>query len=151
MAFQAYERRAAGIRERMPDVKVSVVRITPGGFQVYLDGPAAYAPFAVLKDAGVKRTAYETTTDGTFMKRPDWEGLAALDGDVLLYIVGSGYDPDKGARLEAETLANPLWQMLSAVKARRAHRVDVVTWMAFAGLASANAVLDDLERYVIAP
>ena len=79
----------------MPDVKVSVVRIMAGGFQVYVDGPAAYAPFAVLHDAGVKRTAYETATDATILKRPDWEGLAQLDGDVLLYIVGSPYDDER--------------------------------------------------------
>jgi iron complex transport system substrate-binding protein len=84
------------------------------------------------------------------MKRPDWESLAELDGDVLLYIVGSSYDVDKGSALEEETLANPLWQMLPAVKAGRAHRVDVVDWMSFSGLAAANRILDDVERYVLA-
>jgi iron complex transport system substrate-binding protein len=84
------------------------------------------------------------------MKRPDWEALAALDGDVLLYIIGSNYDPDGGSALERETLANPLWQMLPAVKAGRAYRVDVRDWMSFSGLASANRVLDDVERHVLA-
>lgn len=149
-AFKAYEARAEDIRSRVPNVKVSVLRITGHGLQVYLDGPAAYAPFAVLKDAGVKRTAYETTAGNEFMKRPDWESLAELDGDVLLYIIGSSFDADDGSALEAETFANPLFQMLPAVKAGRAHRVDVLTWMAFNGLASANQVLDDVERYVIA-
>jgi iron complex transport system substrate-binding protein len=150
-AFVAYEARAADIRRRMPDVTLSVIRVTPHGLQVYLDGPAAYAPFAVLKDAGVKRTDYETTVGNDFMKRPDWESVAELDGDLLLYIVGSSYDVDKGSALEAETLANPLWQMLPAVKAGRAHRVDVLDWMSFSGLASANRILDDVERYLLAP
>lgn len=149
-AFAAYERRAADIRARMPDVRVSVIRITPHGFQVYLDGPSAYAPFSVMRDAGVRRSAYETTTDTSILKRPDWEGIAALDGDVLLYIVGSSYDSDGSGKLEAETVANPFWQMLPAVRAGRAHRVDVTTWMAFGGIASANRVLDDIERFVLA-
>ena len=148
-AFDAYEKRAAGIRRQIPDIKVSVVRIVPGGFQVYMDGPGAYAPFSVLRDAGVKRTAYETTTDQTVLKRPDWEGLAALDGDVLLYILGGGHHTDPSRKLEDEILANPLWQMLPAVKAKRAYRVDAVSWMGFSGLALANRVLDDVERYVV--
>jgi iron complex transport system substrate-binding protein len=148
-AFKKYEARAAEIRKTVPDIKVSVLRIIPGGFQVYTDGPGAYAPFSVLRDAGVKRTAYETAADGTVLKRPDWEGLAALDGDVLLYIVGGSHHNDTQGKLEAETLANPLWQMLPAVKAGRAYRVDPVTWMEFSGLASANRILDDVERYIV--
>ena len=139
-----------GIKTRMPDVTVSVVRVMAGGFHVYVDGPAAYAPFAVMHDAGVKRSAYETVTDATILKRPDWESLAQLDGDILLYMVGSPYDDERDGTLEAETLANPLWQMLPAVKAGRAHKVDIATWMAFGGLASANRILDDVERYVVA-
>lgn len=150
-AFASYEARAAAIAARMPDeLTVSVVRIIPGGFQVYVDGPGAYAPFSVLQDAGVRRTAYETATDDTVLKRPDWESLAALEGDVLLFIVGGGHDDDPSGRLERETLANPLWQMLPAVQAGRAHRLDPVTWMEFSGLAAANRVLDDVERFVLA-
>ncbi|TKT78153.1 iron-siderophore ABC transporter substrate-binding protein [Aquamicrobium sp. LC103] len=147
--FDAYEKRAADIRARMPEVKVSVVRIIPGGFQVYVDGPGSYGPFSILREAGVTRTVYETVSDDTVLKRPDWEGLAALDGDILLYIVGGGHDNDPSGRLETETLNNPLWQMLPAVAAGRAYRVDPATWMEFSGLASANRVLDDVERYVL--
>lgn len=149
-AFKAYDQRVAEIKKKIPDVKVSVVRLIPGGFQVYVDGPGSYAPFSIMHEAGVKRTAYETTTDATVLKRPDWEGLAALDGDILLYIVGGGNDKDPTGRLEAEALANPLWQMLPAVKAGRVHRLDPVIWMEFSGLGSANRVLDDIERYIVA-
>jgi len=146
--FDAYDRRAAAIRARMPDVTVSVLRITSWDFQVYLDGPRAYAPFSVLRDAGVRRTAYETTDDDTSLKRPDWEELAALDGDILLYIIGGLNKSDTNGRHE-EVLGNPLWQMLPAVKAGRVHRVDAATWMEFSGLASANRILDDVERYIV--
>jgi iron complex transport system substrate-binding protein len=150
-AFAKYEARAAAIKARMPDVKVSVVRLIPGGFQVYMDGPGAYAPFSVLRDAGVKRSAYETAAPGdtTTLKRPDWEALAVLDGDILLYIVGGGHDVDPSGTLERETTSNPLWQALPAVAAGRAYRVDPVTWIEFSGLASANRILDDVERYIV--
>lgn len=147
--LDAYQARLADIRARMPDRTVSVLRITSWDFQVYMDGPVTYAPFEVMRQAGVRRSAYETTDDPTLsMKRPDWEDLAALDGDVLLYIVGGTNDSDSDGRHE-EVLANPLWQMLPAVQSGNVHRVPAATWMEFSGLASANRVLDDLERYVI--
>ena len=139
-AFKAYEKRAADIKARMPDVKVSVLRITPFGFQVYVDGPASYAPFAVMRDAGVERPAYETVDDQTIFKRPDWEGLAELDGDVLLYIVGNPYDD------EARTHAGGFHARQPAVaddpggEGGKGDKVDVASWMGFGGLASADWV-----------
>lgn len=147
-ALRAYEDRAASIKERMPDITVSVIRIAPHGLQVYPDGPGAYAPYAVLREAGVKRSRYET--DGTSVKRPDWEEIAQLDGDVLLYVVVAGGTDFAGDdALEAATVANPFWQMLPAVQAGRAHRVDRATWMGFHGIASAHRVLDDIERFIL--
>lgn len=147
--LRAYEARLAEVRSRMPDIKVSIIRITSWDFQVYLDTPRAYAPFAVAREAGLKRTEYETTSDpDVSMTRPDWEDLAQLDGDVLLYIVGGTNDSDVSGRHE-QVISNPLWQMLPAVRNKRVYRVDHATWMEFSGLASAHKVLDDLERYVI--
>ncbi|TCQ04319.1 iron complex transport system substrate-binding protein [Rhizobium sp. PP-F2F-G36] len=147
--FTEYEKRVASVRERVPkDVRVSVVRITPWEFQVYLDEPDAWAPFDVLRKAGVRRTDFETSETKVGTKRLDFEGLTGLDGDILLYIVGGSNDSATSGRHEA-VLANPLWKMLPAVKAGRAYRVDAATWMEFSGLASANKVLDDIETYII--
>lgn len=151
-ALAGYEKRVAAIRERMKDrdLTVSAVRFAPGRFVVFLDGPAAYAPFAVLHEAGVKRTAYETVTDGTIVKRPDWEELANLDGDVLLYVSASGFESGPDDALEKEVTGNPLWQLLPAVRNGRAHRVDRAAWQSFHGIASAHRILDDVERYILA-
>lgn len=143
-----YQKRAASIRQRVSQQEVSVVRVAPMGFRVYLDGPAAYAPYAVLSEAGVTRTPYETTADNSIVKRPDWEELGALDGKILLYVVFSGLDPANDDDLEAATLANPLWQALPAVKAGRVYRIDRATWMGFHGIASAHSVLDTIEKYI---
>lgn len=151
-ALEAYEKRVASIRERMEkkDVTVSTVRFAPDRFVVFVDGPAAYAPFAVLHEAGVKRTAYETVTDGTIVKRPDWEELANLDGDVLLYVSASGFESGPDDALEKEVTGNPLWQLLPAVQDGRAFRVDRGPWQSFHGIGSANRILDDVERYILA-
>ncbi|WLS10474.1 iron-siderophore ABC transporter substrate-binding protein (plasmid) [Shinella sumterensis] len=144
-----YEVRVAAIRARAPHFPVSILRITPSGFHVYVSGPAAYAPYAVLREAGVQRTAYETVTDNTAFKRPGWEEIGLLDGKTLLYVVVSGYDQAPDDALEAATTENPFWQMLPAVQAGRAYRVDRATWMGFHGVASAHRVLDDVERYIV--
>ncbi|WP_163852101.1 iron-siderophore ABC transporter substrate-binding protein [Pseudooceanicola aestuarii] len=148
-ALAAFEVRLADLRDRMPETTVSVLRITSWDFQVYMDSPVTYAPFEIMRRAGVHRSAYETTDDPSLaMKRPDWEELARLDGDILLYIVGGTNASATDGRHE-EVLGNPLWQMLPAVQAGRVHRIDPAVWMEFSGLASAHRVLDDLERYVI--
>lgn len=147
--FADYDRRVAAVRERVPkDVKVSFVRITPNEFQVYLDHPNAWAPFDIMREVGVKRPAFETSETSGDAKRLDFEGLSALEGDILLYMVGGTNDSETSGRYEA-VLSNPLWQMLPAVKAKRAYRVDSATWMEFNGIASAHKVLDDIETYII--
>ncbi len=148
-ALDVYEKRVASIRARMTDQTVSAVRFAPGRFVVFVDGPAAYAPFAVLHEAGVKRTAYETVTDGTIVKRPDWEELANLDGDILFYVSASGFESGPDDALEQEVIGNPLWQLLPAVRNGRAYRVDRATWQSFHGIVSAHRILDDIERYIL--
>ncbi|MFV0360716.1 iron-siderophore ABC transporter substrate-binding protein [Tropicimonas sp.] len=146
--FAGYDARLADIRARMPqDRTVSVLRITSWDFQVYTDAPGTYAPFAILAEAGVRRSTYETD-DQVALKRPDWEELAALDGDILLYIIGGTNDSGSDGRHE-EVLGNPLFQMLPAVRAGRVHRLDPGIWMEFNGLGSAGKVFDDIERYIL--
>ena len=147
-AFDVYEARTEAISERLKGVELSFVRLIPGGFQVYVEGPSAYAPFSVLQDAGVARPPFETAEDDTVLKRPDWEGLTNLEGDVLFYVVGGGHDSPGGRDLEDEVISNPIWQALPAVQTGEAHRVSAEHWISFGGLASANAVLDDVERYL---
>lgn len=144
----ALDARIADLRAKMPETPVSILRITSWDFQVYTDSPESYAPFVIAAEAGLIRSAYEIAPEGPGLKRPDWEELAALDGEILLYIVGGTNDSDSDGRHE-EVLSNPLWQMLPAVQAGRVHRVDHGTWMEFNGLRSAHKVLDDLETYVI--
>ncbi|WP_205965445.1 iron-siderophore ABC transporter substrate-binding protein [Pseudorhodobacter turbinis] len=148
-ALDTLDQRIADIKARMPDTTVSVLRITSWDFQVYLDAPETYAPFEIMKQAGVRRSAYETTDDPSLaLKRPDREELAQLDGDILLYIVGGTNASDQDGR-HAEVLSDPLWKMLPAVRSGQVHRVSHGTWMQFSGIASAHRVLDDLEAYVV--
>jgi len=147
-AFAALDARIAQVRARVPPVVVSVVRITSWDFQVYLDQPGTYAPFALLRELGVQRSAYETTPDPFGMRRPDWEDLAGLEGEILLYIIG-GLNPSASDGRWEEVSANPLWQMLPAVQAGRVYPLDPAIWMEFSGITSAHRVIDDVERLLI--
>lgn len=148
--LRTYFDRVTAIKARVPaETEVSVIRIAPHGFHVYLDGPSAYAPYAVLAEAGVRRTAYETTTDDTVLKRPDWEEIAALEGDILLYVVAAGNTPGQDDALAEATVGNPFWQMLPAVQEGHAYRVAKAHWFGFNSIASAHRVLDDIERHIL--
>lgn len=140
--------RIAEMRDRVPETRVSIIRITPWDFQVYLDAADAWAPFALLHELGLRRSDYEMQTDPTGLKRPDWEELAGLDGDMLLYIIGGSNGSAEGGRWQ-EVSQNPLWQMLPAAQAGQVHPLDPGIWMEFSGIGSANRVLDDVERLVI--
>ncbi|MFE3839005.1 iron-siderophore ABC transporter substrate-binding protein [Pseudogemmobacter sonorensis] len=142
------DERIAVLQARVPETKVSVIRITPWDFQVYLDAPDAWAPFALLHELGVLRSEYEMQTDPTGLKRPDWEEIAGLDGDLLLYIIGGSNGSAESGRWE-EVSQNPLWRMLPAVQAGRVHPLDPGIWMEFSGIGSAHRVLDDVERLMI--
>lgn len=146
-AFEKYNARIDALQALIPEeVTVSFLRIVPDGFQLYRAAPNAYAPVAVMSEAGVIRPEFENGTDEESFVRLDFEGLGSIDGDILLYVVG-GVDDD-GQQLEEATLSNPIWQLLPAVEAGQAYRVDAAHWMSFGGMRSAHAVLDDLFRYV---
>ncbi len=146
-AFEEYDARIADLQALIPDdMTVSFLRIVPDGFQLYREAPNPYAPVAVMSEAGVTRPDFESGTDEESFARLDFEGLANIEGDLLLYVVGGANDD--AAQLEEDTTGNPIWQLLPAVQAERAYRVGTSHWMSFGGLTSAHAVLDDLFTYV---
>lgn len=146
-SLAAYKERLAELQDQLNgEVTASFLRIVPGGFQVYLDGPSAYAPMAVLSDVGIGRPAAETTDGDTVFIRPTWEGVPLLDGDVLLYVFGGGHHVSQGSTLRSETVNHPLWAEIPAVADDQAHEVSPDHWTAFGGLHSAEAILDDIER-----
>lgn len=146
-AFDEYNARIADLQALIPDdTTVSFIRVVADGFQLYREAPHAYAPVAVMSEAGITRPEFESGTDEESFARLDYEGLTHIEGDILLYVVGGA--SDDGGDLEADTLSNPIWQALPAVQAGQAYRVDAGPWMSFGGLRSAHAVLDDLFKYV---
>ncbi|MEM1429154.1 MAG: iron-siderophore ABC transporter substrate-binding protein [Pseudomonadota bacterium] len=145
--LDAYEARVAETAAALPDeATVSFLRIIPGGFQVYVAGPAAYAPMSVLTELGIERPPFETATDDTVLKRPTMEGLLELEGDILIYTIGGAHHEGDAIALENEVTSSAIWQALPSVQNGRAYRVKPTHWMGFGGLASAHAIVDDVRE-----
>ncbi|MEM9342047.1 MAG: iron-siderophore ABC transporter substrate-binding protein [Pseudomonadota bacterium] len=142
----AYQTAVAETAAALPEgATVSFLRIVPGGFQVYVAGPSAYAPMAVLTELGIERPPFETVSDDTVLKRPTMEGLLELQGDVMIYTIGGAHHDGDAKALEDEVTSNPIWQALPSVKAGRAYRVEPTHWMGFGGLDSAYEIIADIR------
>lgn len=142
----AFDGRVEALKPKIPTETVSILRITSWDFQVNKGGEDAWAPFAILSELGVRRSAFEEGL--TALARPDWEQLHQLDGEMLLYIIGGSNNSGENGRRE-EVMNNPLWQAIPAVAAGRIHPIDPALWMEFSGLSSAHRILDDVERLII--
>lgn len=66
----------------------------------------------------------------------------------ILFYSASLDDSPEGRDLEAEVTSNPIWQALPAVQVGNTYCGSAEHWLSFGGLASANRVLDDVERYL---
>ncbi|MEM9903184.1 MAG: iron-siderophore ABC transporter substrate-binding protein [Pseudomonadota bacterium] len=143
----AYETRVAETAAALPeDAMLSFVRIIPGGFQVYVAGPSAYAPMSVLTELGIERPPFETVQDDTVLKRPTMEGLLELQGNILIYTIGGAHHEGDAEALEREVTSHPIWQALPSVRNARTYKVEPTHWMGFGGLASAHAIIDDVRE-----
>lgn len=100
----------------------------------------------VLAEAGlaipIKQLQLTINADQTYF-RVSLERVDLLDADVLFVAL------DPGAKALFEKYQHsPLWQTLNVVKNKRVYPVDSSYWI-FGNLLSANAILDDLFKYLL--
>lgn len=153
-----YEQRLAEFKaamgDRLQQTKVSVVRIYPDGVNLYLRDSFAGT---VLQDAGLARPPAQDVGaaeaqglfDNPIQVRISRELLSQADGDIL-FVWTSENDTrgNQDAQKKLEELQNdPVWKTLNAVQNDRVYFVPSY-WIGF-GPISANAVLDDLFKYLV--
>ena len=133
---------SASRRHCLNETKVSVVRF-------YADGGVEFRnsfsfPGSVLKDVGLPRPAvqYETNSDNTYQS-VSAERLDLLDGDVIFVALNAG-----AKEPFTKFQQDHLWQKLEAVQSDRVFTVDSGYWI-FGNVLAANAILDDLEKYLL--
>ncbi|MEA5618333.1 iron-siderophore ABC transporter substrate-binding protein [Cronbergia sp. UHCC 0137] len=153
-----YYRRLAEFKQKMGNklskLKVSVVRVYPSNINLYLLDSFCGI---VLQDAGLSRPESQNYTAseakklfGNQIQVPIGnELIEQADGDVIF--IWTGENDTKGnqtAQYKLEQLkASPLWKNLKAVKENKVYVVPSY-WIG-SGMLAANAIIDDLFKYLI--
>jgi iron complex transport system substrate-binding protein len=103
-------------------------------------------PVSVISEVALsipeKQNQITTTPDYSYVS-VSLERIDLLDADVLFAALDS-----KAEESFTRYQNSPLWQELNAVKNNRVYTVDSSYWI-FGNILSANAILDDLEKYLL--
>ena len=136
------EKLQTAMGEQLDKTEVSVVRFYADGHLEFRDSSSF--PGSVLKNVGLPRPAvqYETNSDETYQSVSS-ERLDLLDGDVIFVALDAGAN-ERFSKFQQD----PLWQKLKAVQNERVFIVDSGYWI-FGNVLAANAILDDLFRYLV--
>ncbi|MEA5600354.1 iron-siderophore ABC transporter substrate-binding protein [Nostoc sp. UHCC 0252] len=153
-----YYRRLAEFKQKMGNklskIKVSVVRVYPNNINLYLLDSFCGT---VLQDAGLSRPESQNFTASEAKKlfgnqiqmSIGNELIEKADGDVIF--IWTGENDTKGnqtAQKKLEQLKlSPLWKNLKAVKENKVYLVPNY-WIG-SGMLAANAIIDDLFKYLI--
>ncbi|WP_316432323.1 iron-siderophore ABC transporter substrate-binding protein [Leptolyngbya sp. NK1-12] len=131
--------------KRLNQIKVSVVRIYPEAIAIYFKDSFCGS---ILEDAGLSRPpAQDREWNG--QQRLSKERIRDLDADVMfLWTYGYNAETAQQVNTTLEKLkADPLWSQLKVVQEGKVYEVPSY-WIGDSILA-ANAVLDDLFRYLV--
>lgn len=147
-------KQAMGGGERLSEIEVSVVRVYPDRVNLYLKDSFCGT---ILADAGLSRpptqnlTAAEakSLTGNPIQYSISRERIPDADGNVIfLWTYGANNELAQQAESQKAALeADPLWSQLKAVQQGRIHEVPEY-WIGDGPIA-ANAVLDDLFKYLV--
>lgn len=144
--IENYERRIeklkASLGESRLTTQVSVATVSQTfGIHSYGSQPTIGR---ILNDLGFQRPPSQR---GDFFSKENIsvENLFDIDGDILFL----SYSNDEASKKLFDRLQqNALWQKLNVVQKNRVYIVDSAHWYSFDALA-ANAILDDLEKYLV--
>ena len=139
---------------RSAPLQVSVVRIYPAKINLYFRDSF---PGTVLQDAGLARPQTQDLSAAEAQRRYQnpiqasisLEALDQADGDAIFVWTSENTPEEKQTAQQKweELQADPLWQQLNAVQNNRVYFVPSY-WIGSGPLA-ANAILDDLFKYLI--
>ncbi|WP_377266977.1 ABC transporter substrate-binding protein [Peterkaempfera sp. SMS 1(5)a] len=140
----AYQKRATSLGDKLGAHKptVSMVRYMPNGLiRLYANDSFIGT---ILKDVGIPRPKNQDIAD--LAAEISAENIDQADADYIF----TGVYGDPKATDKSKAQGNPLWKNLKAVKAGHAYDVPDETWYLGLGVTAANAVLDDLQKYLTA-
>ena len=140
---QRIEKLKQALGDRANNLEVSVAGMASGsGIWSY---GAKHPVGELLNDLGLQRPAVQQG-DVYFLEHISAEKLSDIDGDVL-FLTSWGRDIDK-EEIRDKLKTDPLWQKLKAVQQNQVYVVDSY-WHESENILAINAVLDDLEKYLV--
>jgi len=140
--MQDYRDRLETFKEKIgnpSNIEVSVVRVYPGHFELYLSKTFAGT---ILEDAGLSRPPSQSGEQ--FIQSINKEQLQRADGDII-FVWTYGENSEKAME---KLKADPLWSQLEAVQQGKVYQVNGSHWIG-SGPIAANLVIDDLFRYLL--
>jgi iron complex transport system substrate-binding protein len=147
-AIALYEQRVNKLRkaidEQLGDITVSVVRFYASR-EVQFDTIYSFAG-TIFKEIGISAPPQQlpfATSPDIFAVYISLEKLELIDADVLFVMLDPGSE-DNFQRYQQ----SPLWQKLDVAENKRVYTVDSGYWYA-GNIMAANAILDDLEQYLL--
>lgn len=149
-ALAQYEQRVIKLREALGEklhkTTVSVSRFYPEMQYLPEFRTKFFFPGSILKDIGLSlpkaQTQLTNNPNQTYVS-VNLESVKLLDADILFVALDT--QSESGYRTYS---INPLWQQLQVVQKKQVYTVDAALWI-FGNISSANAVLDDLFKYLI--
>ncbi|MGF1675345.1 MAG: iron-siderophore ABC transporter substrate-binding protein [Rivularia sp. (in: cyanobacteria)] len=123
--------------------KISFIHIHSGSRGVESDVKNSFAG-SILDTVGLQRPTVQNINAPYGQLSISEEELEKADGDVLFVSILSNNAEKAFAKIQK----NPLWKRLNAVQKNHVYLVDPTTWNG-ASLPAANAVLDDLYKYLV--
>ncbi|MEK3725460.1 ABC transporter substrate-binding protein [Paenibacillus sp. FSL H8-0034] len=124
-------------------MKVSLVRFIPGKTRIYFND--TFAGFMMQK-IGFQRPAVQN--QDKFADDINKERIPDMEGDILFYYTWDN-DKKEASSVEQEWTNDPLWKNLDVVKKGNVFKVNDDIWNSSGSIISANAMLSDLEKFVL--
>jgi iron complex transport system substrate-binding protein len=145
--WQHYQTRIQDLKtalgNRYQDKKISFVYFYFGQIGTVVNNSFAGS---ILKDAGLQRPpAQDRDIEPDGYTEFSLEEIDWVDGDVLF--VASFTDDDR--KMLKQLQQNPLWRTLNAVQQQQVYFVSGVTWLWGPDMIGAEAVIDDLFKYLV--
>lgn len=123
--------------------KISFINILSGNRGVESDVKNSFAG-SILDAVGLQRPTAQNINAFYGSLSISEEELEKADGDVLFVSIFSNNAKETFEKIQK----SPLWKQLNAVQKNHVYLVDSSTWTG-SSLAAANAVLDDLYKYLV--
>lgn len=129
--------------DRYQNKKISLIHINGNEITSYVKNSF---PGLIFDNLGLKRPQAQSIVIEPLGRIAgiSEEQLDKVIGDIVFVMVYR----DRDKKFLEELQQKPTWKTLKAVQEKQVYSVDTLTWVG-SNLIAANAVLDDLEKYLV--